>query len=98
MVCNEDSPSVKSNSDSNRHIISAEIHNENELEVNAYVVSRNNSVMEDDEGDSVVVDIVNHLENIKYAVNGDMVKRASKVPYKQRAKNRVSMLIHRHTL
>lgn len=91
---NEDSPSVKSNSDSNCHIISAEIHKENDL--TAYVVSRDVSVAEDEEGDSVV-DIVNNVEN-KYAPNGDMVKRASHVSYKSHAKNRVSMLIHRHTL
>lgn len=94
-VHNEDSPSVKSNSESNCHIISAEIHNEND--VTACVLSRD-SVLEDEESDdSVIVDIVNSKEN-KYAVNGDMIKRASHVSYKEHAKNRVSMLIHRHTL
>lgn len=95
VVYNEDSPSVKSNSDSNCHVISAEIHNEDN--VNAGVVSRDSDDAEDDEGDDSVVDIVNTKEN-KYAVNGDMVKRASQVSYKERAKNRVNMLIHRHTL
>lgn len=91
---NERSSNVKSYSDSNRHIISAEIHNEND--VTACVVSRD-YIVEDEEGDSNVVDNVNSMES-KYTVNGDMINRASRVSYNERAKNRVSMLIHRHTL
>lgn len=93
IVYNEGSPSVRSNSDSNCHIISAEIHNEKD--VNTCVVSRD-TIVEDEDGDNNV-DIVNNMES-KYTVNGDMIKRASRVPYKERAKDRVSMLIHRHTL
>lgn len=106
-VYNEESPSVKLNNDC--HVVSAEIHNENDVvTTTACVVSRDDDSGADDDDDdeegeeegdddSVVVDIVNNKEN-KYAVNGDMVKRASQVTYKQHAKNRVSMLIHRHTL
>lgn len=95
IVYNEDSPNVKSNNDTHRHVISAEIHNEDD--VTACVVSRDHSD-KDEQGDvCVVVDIVNSKE-YKNAVNGDMVKRASRVSYKERAKNRVSRLIHRHTL
>lgn len=94
IVYNEDSPNVKSNNDLNRHVVSAEIHNEND--VTACVVSRDNND-KDEKGDDSVVDIVNSKE-YKNVVNGDMIKRASRVSYKERAKNRVSMLIHRHTL
>lgn len=95
IVYNEDSPSVKSNTDSIRQVISAEVHNEDEV-VNACVVSRDNSNVDDEEGvkDDSVVDIVNSKDYKN--VNGDMVKRASRVSYKERAT--VSMLVHRHTL
>lgn len=71
-------------------VVSAEVHNEDDVmtaDTSDDTVSKNNSV----------VDIV-HRE--KYALNGDLMKkRASQhVSYKERAKKKVSMLIHRHTL
>lgn len=65
-------------------VISADVHNENEAG-------------EDAVGKTVPVDIVNNARG-KYTLNGDTKKRASHVSYKERAKHKVSMLIHRHTL
>lgn len=93
IVYNENSPSVKSNTDSICQVISAEVHNEDD-NVNACVMSRGNSNVEVEEDDSVVVDTVNSKEYKN--VNGDTVKRASRISYKEH--DRVNMLIHRHTL
>lgn len=67
-------------------VISADVHNENEVVASEDVASK-----------IVPVDNVNNAKG-KYTVNGDTKKRASHVSYKERAKHKVSMLIHRHTL
>ncbi|KAJ8960943.1 hypothetical protein NQ318_020243 [Aromia moschata] len=74
----------------NCRVVSADVHEAGEVAARV----RSGEVSGDPK--ATVVDIVNSVR--RHGAGCDAKKRASHVSYKERAKNKVSMLIHRHTL